>query len=189
MVATVTIQDDTGGSDNSPGATASVTNLRYKEADNNTQDLVNPVTIPTAGTKNSFWKHSFLEVTTAGGFAQIDNVNLWVDSFDWTGTTLYIDDGDAGLLHNLTTPSEAGYDIADGLNDLDTHSHITSKVNHGTTHIASGSAKSINISEAGSVINIVNETTDYWVTNLDLTTSAVAGLQTAKTENVEYDEI
>jgi hypothetical protein len=190
MVATVVARDDTGGTDNSPGATATQTNLRYKEADNNTQDLVNPVTIPAAGTKYSFWKHTFLEVTAAGGFTQIDNVNLWVDTFNWTGTTLWIDDASqTALTHNLTSPSTVGYDVADGLDILSTHTHITTPVNHGTTHTSSGTAKVINISEAGGIINIVNETSDYWVTNVELTTSAVAGLQTARTENIEYDEI
>ena len=188
MVATVEVRTDFGGSDNSPGTVdQTVTNSRFKEADDHTQDLVNPVTIPAAGTKFSFWKHNFLEVTAAGGFTQIDNVNLWVDTFNWTGTTLWIDDGLAALAHN--SGSTLGYDVADGLNDLDTHTHITTKVNHGTTHTSSGTAKSINISESGSIINIVNESTDYWVKNIELTTSAVAGLQTARTQNVEYDEI
>ena len=188
MVATVEVRTDFAGTDNSPGTVdQTVTNLRYKEADNHDQDLVDPVTIPAAGTKYSFWKHTFLEVTAAGGFTQIDNVNLWVDTFNWTGTTLWIDDGLAALEHN--SGSTLGYDVADGLDILSAHTHITTPVNHGTTHTSSGTAKSINISEASSIINIVNESTDYWVTNVELTTSSVAGLQTARTQNVEYDEI
>lgn len=185
MVATVEVRWDYGGTDNSPGTIdETVTNLRYKEADNNTQDLNNPVTIPAAGTKHSYWKQLFLEAT-AGTFTQIDNVNLWVASFDWTGVTLNI--GNELPVHSSTATT--GYDVADGLNALTVHTDITGVTNHGATHIASGSAKNITISEAGGVIDAIGETTNYWVTAIEVASTAVAGTQTAKTENVEYDEI
>jgi len=186
MVATATIFSDTTGTDNTPGATNSVTEVRYKEADNDTIDLLNPVTIPAAGTKWSFWKHNFVQFT--GTFTQIDTLNWFVTSFNWTGATLWIDDNIAGLTH-ASGGSDDGYDVADGLNDLNTHTHITTPVNAGTTYTTSGSGKSIDIDEAGSVIDAANEESNYWVTALELTTSAVSGLQTARTCTLEYDEI
>ena len=186
MAATATIYAEKGGADDAPSATPdTVTNLRYKEADNNTQDLLNPVTIPPSGTKWSYWKTCYAEFT--GTFTQIDNVKLWVDTFNWTGVTLWIDDGLAGLTHSSAT--DAGYDIADGLNNLNTHTHITTPVNHGTTHTSSGTAKSIRIDETGNVIDTAGEETTYWVTALEVGITAVAGTQTARTENLEYDEI
>lgn len=186
MVATVAIRSDTGGTDNTPGASATVTAVRYKEADNDTVDLVNPVTVPAAGTKWSYWKHNYLEVT-GGTLTQIDNINWFVTSFDWTGTTLWIDDNQALLVHSST--DDTGYDVADGLNNLNTHTHITTPVNAGTTYINSGSGKPIDIDEVGSVIDAVGEMSNYWVTSLELTTSAVGGVQATKTITVEYDEI
>jgi hypothetical protein len=184
MVATATIKDDTGGTVNTPsGAGTTVTNLRYKEADNNTQDLNNPVTIPSAGTKYSYWKHNWIEFTST--FTQIDNINWFVTSFDWTGTTLWIGDG----TQTHTSASDAGYDPAVGLNILTTHDTITTQTNAGTTYTNSGSGRTVSISEAGNVVDASGETSDYFVTNLELTTSATSGTQTAKTVTVEYDEI
>jgi hypothetical protein len=186
MVATVEVRADWGGADNAPGTIdQTITNLRYKEADNNTQDLNNPVTIPAAGTKYSYWKHTFLEVTVAGGFTQIDNVNIWVDTFNWTGVVLEI--GDQHPIHSSTATT--GYDVADGLNVLTTHTDITTLTDHGATHTSSGTARNVTISETSSILDAVGETTNYWVTNIEVGTSAVAGTQTARTVNVEYDEI
>jgi len=186
MVATATIFSDTTGSDNAPGATNSVTEVRYKEADNDTIDLVAPVTIPSAGTKWSFWKHNFVQFTAT--FTQINALNWFVTTFNWTGATLWIDDNQAALTH-ASGGSDDGYEIADGLNDLNTHAHITTPVNAGTTYTNSGSGKSIDIDESGGLIDAANEESNYWVTALELTTSAVAGLQTARTCTLEYDEI
>jgi len=190
MVATATIFDDTGGTDNDPSVSpTTVTNLRYREDDANTQDLTNPITIPTAGTKWSFWKHNFAAFT--GTFTQIDTINWFVTTFNWTGTTLWIDDNLAGLVHfsGGGAGADDGYDVADGLNDLNTHTHITTPVNAGTTYTNSGSGKSIDIDETGNVIDAANEETNYWVTAIELTTSATSGTQAARTVTVEYDEI
>ena len=187
MVATATILNDTGGTDNTPSACPStVTNLRYNEADDNDQDLCNPVTVPACGTKWSFWKHNFVQFTST--FTQICNINWFVTTFNWTGTTFWIDDNIAGLTH-ASGGADDGYDVADGLNDLNTHTHITTPVDAGTTYTNSGSGKSIDIDEAGGVIDAANEESNYWVTALQLTTSATSGTQTARTVTVEYDEI
>ena len=186
MPATATIFSDTTGTDNTPGATNSVTEVRYKEADNDDVDLINPVTIPPSGTKWSFWKHNFAQFT--GSFTQINNLNLFFTTFNWTGTTLWIDDNIAGLTH-ASGGADDGYDVADGLNDLNTHTHITTPVNAGTTYTGSCASKAIDIDEAGAVIDAANEESNYWVTALELTTSAVSGTQASKTVTVEYDEI
>lgn len=184
MVATATIKDDTGGTADTPsGAGTTITNLRYKEADDNTQDLNDPVTIPTAGTKFSFWKHNWVEFTAT--FTQIDTINWFVTSFDWTGTTLHIGDG----TQTHTAASDAGYDPAVGLNNLTVHDTITTTTNAGTTYINSGAGRSVSISEAGNVVDAAGESSDYFVTNVELTTSATSGTQTSKTVTVEYDEI
>lgn len=184
MVATATVRDDTGGSANCPSSCpTAVTNLRYKEADNNTQDLCNPVTIPACGTKYSYWKHTFVEFT--GCFTQICNINWFVTCFDWTGTTLTMGNG----VQTKNSGASTGYDPAVGLNILTTHDTICATTDAGATYLASCSGRAGTISEAGSVINAANETTDYFVTNLALTNTAVSGTQTAKTVTIEYDEI
>lgn len=187
MAATVEIRADWGGTDNAPGTVdQTVTNLRYKTADNNTQDLNNPIVIPAAGSNFSRFKQTFLEVTVAGGFAQIDNVKIWVDTFNWTGCNLKI--GQEFPVHSSTATT--GYDVSDTDADVTNHTDVTTSLNHGTTHTSSGTALGpITIAETGAVIDAVGETTHYWVTSLEVTSTATVGLQTARTENVEYDEI
>jgi hypothetical protein len=184
MVATATIKDNIAGSLNTPAACpTTVTNLRYKEADNNTQDLNNPVTVPACGTKYSYWKHTFVVFT--GCFTQICNINWFVSCFNWTGTTLTIGDG----VQTKNSASSAGYDPAVGLNILTTHDTICATTDAGATYLASCSGRAGTISEACCVINAACETSDYFVTNLALTNTAVSGTQTAKTVTIEYDEI
>lgn len=184
MVATATIKDDTGGTVNTPSGTGTtVTNLRYREVDNNTQDLANPVSIPPSGTKFSFWKHNWIEFT--GTFTQIDTINWFVTSFDWTGTTLEIGDG----TQTHTAASDAGYDPAVGLNALTVHDTITTLTDAGATYTNSGTGRSVSISEAGNVVDAAGESSDYFVTNVKLGTTATSGTQTSKTITVEFDEI
>jgi len=187
MAASADIYSATGGTDNNPGANNIVTTVRYKEADNNTVDLNNPVTIPPSGTKWSYWKHNYIQF--GGTFTQINNIKWWVASFNWTGVTLWIDDNLAALQHSTGTPNTTGYEVADGLNNLNTHAHITTPVNAGTTYTSSGSAKTIDIDESLGVIDAAGESSNYWVTALEVGVTAVAGTQAAKTCNVEYDEI
>jgi len=184
MVATATIKDDTGGTANTPsGSGTTVTNLRYKEADDNTQDLVAPVTIPASGTKYSYWKHTWIEFTSS--FTQIDTINWFVTSFGWTGTTLEVGDG----TQTHTSASDAGYDPAVGLNVLTDHDTISALTDAGGTYTNSGSGRSVSISESGNIVNAAGESSDYVITNLDLTTSATSGTQSAVTITFEYDEI
>lgn len=187
MTAIALIKNDTGGSDNCPSACpTTVCNLRYNEADDNDQDLCNPVTIPSCGTKWSFWKHNFVNFTCS--FTQICNINWFVSCFNWTGTTLWIDDNIAGLTH-ASAGADDGYEIADGLNNLNTHAHITTPVNAGTAYCSTSCSKAIDIDEGCSVINAAGEESNYWVTALELTTCATSGTQATKTVTVEYDEI
>ena len=184
MTAIATVRDNIAGSVNTPAACPTVVcNLRYKEADNNTQDLVAPVTIPACGTKYSFWKHTFVVFTCT--FTQICNVNWFITCFDWTGTTFTSGNG----VQTKNSGSSAGYDPAVGLNILTTHDTICATTDAGATYLASCSGRAITISESCSLVTCACDTTDYIVTNLALTSSATSGTQTAKTVTFEYDEI
>jgi hypothetical protein len=185
MVATATVRDNIGGSANTPAACPTVvTNLRYKEADNNTQDLNNPVTIPpTCTPKYSYWKHTFVVFT--GCFTQICNINWFVECFNWTGTTLTMGNG----VQAKSSGGSTGYDPAVGLNILTTHDTICATTDAGATYTSSCCGRAGTISECCAQIDAACETTDYFVTNLALICTAVSGTQTAKTVTIEYDEI
>ena len=54
--------------------------VRFKDANNATVDLVNPLVVPAAGAVTvSFEKWLRLQITDAGGFTQIDNLEAYTD--------------------------------------------------------------------------------------------------------------
>jgi hypothetical protein len=86
MAATVIINEVNGaspGTRTSKGAAGGT--VRFKNADNATVNLVNPLVIPTTGQEYSFEKWLRLEITDAGGFTQISNLQAYMDgSNDFT---------------------------------------------------------------------------------------------------------
>ena len=187
MVATLEWDYNNAGAVNAPAADIhTVANYRFNEIDDNAQDLTEPVTIPSAGTKHSFWKHFFIHCTVAPD-TQIDNLNFFSDgTLGWGGgVTLWIGDG----TQTKTAASDAGYDPAVGLNNLTVHDTITTKTDVFATYTSSGSGRAVSISEASSIIDAVGEHSDYMVMNIELTTSATPGTKPVETLTLEYDEI
>jgi len=163
-------------------------NIRFKTADDAVIDANNPIPIPTSGTNRSFWKTKFLEAT-GGTFTQIDNVQFFTDGTGF-GTGITTNVGDQTPTHN--SASTAGYDQATGTigttgDELTTHTNISTKTDAFT--FTSGSPKSISISESGAVIDAVGESTDYLVSQMDVTTTASPGDLADETWTFQYDEI
>jgi hypothetical protein len=82
MAATVVINEWT-----SPGTITDKTSgeIRFKNANNSTVDLVNPLVVPTSLREYSFEKYIRLQITDEGGFTQIDNLRAYSDNSGWTG--------------------------------------------------------------------------------------------------------
>ena len=182
MVAVFDTVWDFAGSVNAPGTTEEVfTNLRFKLADNNTQDTADPVVIPTAGSNYSMWKHVYLDCTTAPD-TQVDNMEWFTDNDVWTGVTYRVGDG----TQTKTAASSAGYDPGQAL-IITTHDTITTETDAST--FVTGAARTVSISETSNIINAVNEKCDYVVTNLEVQSTATQGTQAAITDTFRYDEI
>ena len=91
MAATVTILEFHGTT-----ATPTTTNktsgtVRFKNADNATVDLNNPMVVPTAGTDYSFEKK--LRLNAAGTFTQISNLAAYTDGANGLGTGVDVTGG------------------------------------------------------------------------------------------------
>lgn len=77
MAATVIINEWTSNAVQTDKTTGTV---RFKNANNSTVDLVNPLVVPSAGNfEVSFEKWLRLQITDAGGFTQIDNLQAYTD--------------------------------------------------------------------------------------------------------------
>lgn len=189
MVADISIFTDFLGLVNAPGTKQDTDPLgppqaRFKDADNNTIDLLNPIPIPTAGTRFSRWKHMYMKATTAPD-TQIDNVKIYTDGGGFgVGITVRIGDG----VQANTLLADAGYDVSDVANeDMVNHDTVATKTDFFTFTV--GAPRSIGISEAGAIIDTINEESDYAVLQMEVLSTASPGDLPDETITFEYDEI
>ena len=194
MAAVMDVYFDFGGSDTSPGSEQDTDALgpprmRFKTNDNATIDLVDPVPIPAAGTKYSYWKQIYLLCGTAPA-TQVDNIKFYTDGGGF-GAGIAVKVGDE--TPNKTNASSSGYEIATGTPGdtgdemVAAHAGLT-----GSTDVfsyTSGSPKSVTIGESGNIINLANETSAYIILQMEVTNSASPGTLSSETFTWRYDEI
>lgn len=189
MVAVVSVFYDFGGAVDAPGTRQNIDALgppraRFKDADNGTIDLLNPLVIPGAGTIRSRWKHFYIEVTTAPD-TQIDNLKIYSDGTGF-GTGIAVDAGNETPVN--TAAADGGYDVSDVSDELMTnHVDITAVTDFFT--FTAGAPKSVSISEAGSILDAVLEESDYVILQMLVSNTASPGDLADETFTFEYDEI
>lgn len=101
MAATVTIVEKTGAGGTNTDKTSGT--VRFKNADNATVDLNNPMVKPGSGSDFSFEKWLRMNVT-GGTYSQITNVKLYSDGANGLGTGVLIW---AKAVTTFATPAEA----------------------------------------------------------------------------------
>jgi hypothetical protein len=101
MAATVQIVEKNGAGGTQTDKTSG--SIRFKNADNATVDLVNPMVKPSSGTDFSFEKWLRLLVT-GGSYSQMTNIKAYMDGANGlgTGVSLY-----AKAVSSYATPAEA----------------------------------------------------------------------------------
>ena len=191
MVAEVAVFTDYGGSDGNPSTEENISsnspvNLRFKTADNNTIDKVDEILIPSSGVNRSYWKHVYLKVV-GGIFSRINNVKFYTDGTNY-GSGITINVG------NETPTKDSGYVIANGARGTTGDEMVASHGGiSGKTEIfgnyTSGSPKSISISESGSLMDSVNETSDYLVFQMDIDNTVTKADLSNKSWTIQYDEV
>lgn len=158
------------------------TNLRFKLADNNTQDTNNPCVKPSAGTNYSAWKHITLYCTVVPD-NDIDNIKIYTDSaLAWAGCTVQVGDEDIAL---------ASYVQATGSGDswdemVANHGGISAKTDFFT--YTSGSPRTVTEEAAWGTPGPNEAITKGIVLQLDVGTGASGGSQAAETITWQYDE-
>ncbi len=194
MAADMSVYFDFGGSDNTPGTEQDTDalgppRLRFKTADDATIDLNNPIPIPAAGTKYSYWKQIYLYATVAPD-TQVDNIKFYTDGTGF-GTGIAVKVGNETPVK--TAASDAGYEVATGTPGdtgdemVAAHADLT-----GSTDVftyTSGSPKSVSINEAGALINAIGETSNYIILQMEVINTASPGTLSNETFTWRYDEI
>jgi len=191
MVAEVAIFTDYGGSDGNPSSEENISsnspvNMRFKTADNNTVDSIDEIPIPSSGTNRSYWKQVYLKVV-GGIFSRIDNVKFYAGGTNY-GSGITVNVGDE------TPTKSSGYVLANGTRGTTGDELVTSHGGiSGKTEVfgnyTSGSPKSVSISESGSLMDSVNETTNYLVFQMDVDSTATKSDLSNKTWTIQYDEV
>ena len=198
MVAALKVYVDFGGSDGSPGTSTDTTalgppNIRLKTADDATIDAVNPVPRPASSVNRSFWKNCYIKVATAPN-TQVDTFGIYTDGGDFgTGINTYIADQYPTRNHSATT----GYIKAVGTVGTTSNSMVGSYTGISSKTLlfsyTSGSPLSpsnVNfISESGNILVNIGDTTNYFVLQVEVGTTASPGNQGDETITITYNEI
>lgn len=163
MAATVQIVEKNGAGGTQTDKTSG--NIRFKNADNSTVDLLNPMVKPGAGTDFSFEKWLCMNVS-GGTYSQITNVKAYMDGANGlgTGVTLY-----AKAVASFATPAEAT--ATTGYTDAFTYT--------------SGSPLTLGAGPFTST----GEKADHLVMMLTVGTTASGGLTPSETLTLAWDEI
>jgi len=163
MAATVQIIEKNGAGGTATDKTGGT--IRFKNADNSTVDLVNPMVKPTSGSDFSFEKWLRMNVT-GGTYTQITNVKAYTDGSSGLGTGVNLW---AKAVASYATPAEAT--ATTGYANLFTYT--------------SGSPLSLG---AGPFTG-TGEKGDHLVAMCEVTSAASGGLTPSETLTLAWDEI
>lgn len=194
MTATLKLYLDHGGSDGSPSSTdidSLSPNLRFKCADDASIDTANPLVKPNVGTNYSYAKNCYIKCTVAPALL-INNIQIYSDGANGLGTGVDCLIGQQFPTRN--SGSTAAYKKATGTSSSGTvMTSLYSGVITSTASVftyTSSSPLSISISESSSQIDAINETTNYFVLQMSVgTTASSIDLTPTESLTISYDEI
>ncbi len=163
MAATVQIVEKNSAGGTQTDKTSG--NIRFKNADNSTVDLIDPMVKPGAGADYSFEK--WLRMNVSGGtYSQITNVKAYMDGANGLGTDVLLW---AKAVSSFATPAEAT--ATTGYTDAFTYT--------------SGSPLTLGAGPYTST----GEKADHLVMMLTVGTTASGGLTPSETLTLAWDEI
>lgn len=184
MAAIVIINEVNGAG---PGARTDKTSgtVRFKNADNATVDLVNPLVVPTSLREYSFEKYLRLEITDEGGFTQIDNLQAYADGSNDFGAGIKVWYAITGAYGVPEIPSES--------EDPPQSSAVGSPQEDMADLFAltSGSPGDMDGINTGPFVNgsPTEQIGDYLVLVMEVEIGASQGVLAAETLTFSYDEI
>lgn len=197
MVATVSVRCDTGGSNGTPGTNTDIDALgppalQMRSDDSTVTDGTGDILKPSSGTNYSYTKSCYLYCDVAPD-TQIDNVQLYSDGSSGFGTGIGLVVGNE--LPTRNSGATTGYRLATGTPGSTGNEMVAGPYTGVITAVTSvftynsGSTKSITISESGSIINAVGETTNYFVLQLTVASTASPHTLANETVTLQYDEV
>lgn len=195
MVATLSIFKDIGGSNGTPGTSTDIgplgpPSLRLKTADDTTIDSTNPVPIPSSGTNYSFVSSLYVKVLVAPN-TQINGFKIYTDAAAFgTGITTSLGDQYTTRNHSSTSGyiKATGTTGTTGTEMTAFYTGITSKTNI-FSYTSGSPANGPTISESGGILVNIGDTTNYFVIQAGVGSTATPGTKPQSTFSVQWDEI
>ncbi len=183
MAATVIINEYNGAGGAKTDKTSGT--IRFKNADDATVDLNDPLVIPASGQEYSVEKWLRLQITDAGGFTQIDNLRAYSDGANNFGTGVKLWYAVSGTYMQPVTPSEAS--------DPPQSAAAGSPVEDMTDFFAATSGAPIDLDNINTGPftdgSPAEEIGDYLVLAMEVETTASQGVLGAETLTFSFDEI
>ncbi|MFQ5954718.1 MAG: hypothetical protein ACE5JZ_06625 [Kiloniellales bacterium] len=184
MAANVIIEEwnGTGGSETRTDKTSGT--IRFKNADNATVDLINPLVVPGSGQEYSFEK--WVRLAIAGGsFTQVDNLQVYTDGANNFGTGIKAWYAIAGTYMTPVIPNES--------NDPPQSPAAGSPQENMADlfGLTSGAPGDLDANNPGPYTDGSPQETigDFIVMVMEVETTASNGVLTAETLTFSYDEI
>lgn len=184
MAATVIVQEYNGAGPTKTDKTSGT--VRYKNADNATVDLNDPLVKPTSGQEYSYEK--YLRLSASGEYTQISNLQVYTDGANGLGTGVLAWYAITGSYSPPVVPAEgvdppqssAGGSPQENMADL--------------FGLTSGSPGDMDAVNTGPFTPLspnadVQEIGDYLVTVLEVNATASAGVTPSETLTFSWDEI
>ncbi len=181
MVASVAIMEHNGsGGTQTNKAGGSV---RFKNADDATVDLVNPLVVPTSGQEYSFEKWLRLAIT-GGTYVQIDNLQVYTDGSNGFGTGVKLWYALAGVFSQPVVPAEG----VDPPQSPAAGSPVENMAD--VFALVTGSRGNLDAINAGPFIGSPDlDIGDFIVLVMEVEATASNGVLAAETLTFSYDEI
>ncbi len=182
MAATVIINEWTSAVTQADKTSGTV---RFKNANNATVDLIDPLVVPGSGQEYSFEKWLRLQITDAGGFTQIDNLRAYSDGTNNFGTGIKAWYAVTGTFMDPVIPNEASdppQSAAAGSPQENMTDFFTS---------TSGSPIDMDANNSGPFTDgsPAEHIGDFLVLVMEVETTASNGVLSTETLTIAYDEI
>jgi hypothetical protein len=179
MAAIVLIREKNGAGETATDKTSGT--VRFKNADNATVDLVDPLVVPGSGQEYSFRKSLRMHVDSGGSYTQISNLRAYSDGANGFGTGVKAWYALTGTYTQGTVPTES--------NDPPQFPGATPMVDwFGTNSGAPADMDAINTGPVASG-GEPKDIGDYLNLVMEVEPTASQGVLSAETATVSWDEI
>jgi len=167
MAATVDIRENNGVGETATTKTSGT--IRFKNADNATVDLNNPIVRPGSGSVRSYEKWLRLRIGSTGPTGSITSPRAYSDGANGFGTGVIMN---AGVVGAYATPVSTASSVA--TTDFFTYT--------------SGSPRTMDVTNTGPFTGTNTDIADYLVLQSVVASIASPGLTPAETLTIAYDE-